>query len=270
MLIGLANELDQEAADSVDEDEGADELARLVARPSLPEHEAEDQEQEQPLERSLVELARMARHRAGIREDDSPGQAGRRAPKLAVHEIGEATEEQAGRDGAGDVIVETQPIELVAPRQIEDAEADSDHSAVERHAAIPQADDLHRVLEIVVRLVEQDVAEPAPQDHSQGGIEHQIVGVATGHRGAGRAQHPKQIPPADDDARQICEAVPADRQRADVEGDRVKAEIAVADRVGRRGQQAGKGVDQGFPHCARVFIVGGEKKAKRGETARHA
>src|SRR6185295_4333894 len=114
-----------------------------------PEHGPEDGEQEDALEQRLVELARMARHGARGREDDAPGEAGRRAPELAVHEIGEPPEEQAEGDAAGDIIVNAQPIELLPPRQIEDAEADSDDAAVERHAAIPQAHDLDRIVEII-------------------------------------------------------------------------------------------------------------------------
>ena len=109
----------------------------------------------------------MARDIARGREDDAPGQAGRRAPELAVHEIGEPPEEQAERDAAGDIIVDAQPIELLPPRHVEDAEADADDAAVERHAAIPQPHDLDRIVEIFDRLVEQDIAEPPAQDDAE-------------------------------------------------------------------------------------------------------
>ena len=73
---------------------------------------------------------------------DRPGDVGRPAPQFAVHEIGEAAEEQAERHAAGDVIVDPEPVEPVLPRHLEDAEAGADHAAVERHAAVPQAQDL--------------------------------------------------------------------------------------------------------------------------------
>ena len=46
--VRLANELDGEAGEAVAEDEGADELARLVARVGLPEEEPEDQNRTGP------------------------------------------------------------------------------------------------------------------------------------------------------------------------------------------------------------------------------
>ena len=73
MRVGLADELDEEAAEAVDEEEGADELAGLVAGAGLPEHEPEDEEQQDALEPRLVELARMARG-----PSTSPPASGRR------------------------------------------------------------------------------------------------------------------------------------------------------------------------------------------------
>src|SRR5206468_3668279 len=98
-----------------------------------------------------------------------------RAPKLAVHEIGEPPEKQAEGDAAGDIIVDAQPIELLPPGHVEDAEADADDAAVKRHAAIPQPHDLHRIMEIFDRLVEQDVAQPPAEDDAERGVEDQIV-----------------------------------------------------------------------------------------------
>src|SRR5688572_28297333 len=93
MRIGLAVEFDQEAAETVDEQEGADEPARLVTRVGPPEQEPEDQEQQDSLEPGLVELARMAGNLAAGRKDHRPGHVRRPPPQLLVHEIGEASEE---------------------------------------------------------------------------------------------------------------------------------------------------------------------------------
>src|SRR5207253_6705683 len=143
------------------------------------------------------ELARMAGDRAAAREDDPPGQAGRAAPELAVDEIGEPAEEQARRNAAGDVIVDAQPVELLAPGEIEDAAGDPDHAAMEAHAAIPQPEDLRRIVEIFPRLVEQHIAEAAAEDDAERGVEGHVVGVTPRHRRAGLTDQLQQIPPAD-------------------------------------------------------------------------
>ena len=57
LRVGLADELDGEAEQAVEEDEGADELARLVAGLGLPEHPPEDDEQDDALQQRLVKLA---------------------------------------------------------------------------------------------------------------------------------------------------------------------------------------------------------------------
>jgi hypothetical protein len=120
--------------------------------------------------------------------------------------------------------VDAEPIELLPPSQIEDAQADPDDTAVERHAAIPEAQYLGRTLEIFARLVEQDVAEAAAEDDAQCGVEDEIVGMAPRHRGAGLLQQLQQIPPAEDDPGEISEAVPAQRERAEMDQHRVDAE----------------------------------------------
>ena len=50
--------------------------------------------QHDPFEERLVELARMARLRAAVREDERPGHVGRPAIELAIDEVGEPPEEE--------------------------------------------------------------------------------------------------------------------------------------------------------------------------------
>src|SRR3546814_18512263 len=78
-------------------------------------------------------------------EDDRPGHGGRPAPQLAVHEIGEAAEEEAEGHDAGDIVAETQEIQLFLARHIPDGEQHPDDAAVQRHAAVPQLQDLQRI-----------------------------------------------------------------------------------------------------------------------------
>src|SRR6185369_14793020 len=100
-----------------------------------------------------------------------------RAPQFLVHEIGEAPEEQPERDATGDIIVKAQPVELLLVRQIEDSERGPDHPAMERHAAVPQPQDLDRVPQVVTEIVEQHITETAAEDDPKRGIENQVVGM---------------------------------------------------------------------------------------------
>ena len=61
LRIRLADELDAEAEQAVEKDEGADELARLIARLGPPEHEPEDREQHDALKPGFIQLAGVAR-----------------------------------------------------------------------------------------------------------------------------------------------------------------------------------------------------------------
>src|SRR3982750_2930987 len=101
--VGLADELNAEAEDAVEEDEGADELARLVAGLRFPEHPGEDREQDDAFQDRFIKLGWMARRPKYGQAGDDLGEADRprdvrsggRAPQFMVHEIGDPAEEQA-------------------------------------------------------------------------------------------------------------------------------------------------------------------------------
>jgi hypothetical protein len=171
LAVRLADELDAEAEDSVEEDERTDELARLVARVGPPEHEGEDAEEDDAFEERLVELARVARRPkhalavgVDLLETDRPRNGRLGAPQLLVDEVGKAAEEQAERRAAGDIIVDPKPRQLLLVREIEDSERGADDAAVEGHAAVPQLQDLDRVPEIFAEVVEQHVADAAAEN----------------------------------------------------------------------------------------------------------
>src|SRR3954454_1642235 len=118
-------------------------------------------------------------------EPDGPRNSRRRAPQFLVHEIGEPAEEQAEGHAAGDVIVDPQPRQFLLARQIEDSERGADHSAVERHSAVPQLQYLDRVLKILAEIVRQHVADAAAENDPERGIEYEVVGMPAAHRRAG-------------------------------------------------------------------------------------
>ena len=89
LLVGLAEEFDEDARQAVAADEGAADEARRLQRARRGE-DAQHEEQHHAFEQGLVELARMAGERPAIGELDRPGHVGRPAPEFAVDEIGDA------------------------------------------------------------------------------------------------------------------------------------------------------------------------------------
>src|SRR5207237_283302 len=112
--IRLAEIFDHEPAQPIAEQENADQFTWLIARVGPPEEEGEHQPEHQPLEARFIELARVARQAIRrIWEDHRPRHVGRPAPKLAIHKIGDASEEQAEGGAAGDIIMDAQPAEPI-------------------------------------------------------------------------------------------------------------------------------------------------------------
>ena len=115
---------------------------------------------------------------------------------------------------------------------------------MERHAAAPDGQHVERMGEVVAGLVEQDVADPAAQDDAQRDIEEEVVD-GLGRDLPARALHqPPHEPPAEHDAGDVGQRVPADRERADRdehrvdgrEGDREEGQAGLPRTPGRRGR----------------------------------
>ena len=177
-------------------------------------------EEEDALEPRLVELARMARRPSppSLGKTIAQGTSVGRAPQLAVHEIGEPAEEQAEGHAAGDIIVDAQPIELVPPAPGRGCRGVTPITPPWNDMPPSQRRRISTGLcEIVERLVEEDVAEPAAEDDAERRVEDHVVGMAPGHRRAGLVEQLQQIPPADEDAGEIGEAVPAQLEPAELE-----------------------------------------------------
>ena len=178
----LAEQLRRRARQRVAGEEHAADEARALQGAEVMRQQAQHEEQHQPLERRLVELARMARRRLDVGivqrrlgEHHAPRQARRPAEQLAVDEIGDAAEEQADRHRGGDEVARAPRIDAVAARERPDGDDAADERAVERHAALPDGDDVLRIGEVVARLIEDDEAETAAEHDAGGYIEQQVV-----------------------------------------------------------------------------------------------
>jgi hypothetical protein len=94
---------------------------------------------------------------------------------------------------------------------------------VERHAAAPEIEDLDRVVDILLEIVEQHVADAAAEDDAQRGPDKKVVDVDRPRDHRRLLGDPERIAPADDQAGDIGERIPAKREGpelpvADLEG----------------------------------------------------
>ena len=127
----------------------------------------------------------------------------------------------AQRTQRRDEVHEAQPIDAVAARGEDHRQHYAKQPAVERHAALPDIEDLERVRCVVAGLVEQHVAQASAEDHAEHDEEQQIVELRAGDRRLAFGNSAHAEPPARREAGEVHEAVPAHGQRADRERDRV-------------------------------------------------
>src|SRR5260370_10613038 len=91
LLIGFAEEFTEGPHHRVERRKGAEDQAATPKRAG-PHHQAKDDQQHEPFEARLIELARMARDRTGARKDHRPRDVSKPAPQLAIDERCEAAD----------------------------------------------------------------------------------------------------------------------------------------------------------------------------------
>ena len=161
--------------------------------------------------------------RGGVLEHHPPRHVRHAAPQLAVDEVAGPARGERERRERGEEVGDLEPAQLVLARHPPDRDEHAEKAAVERHPALPDGEDLERVLEVVAGLVEEDVAEPAARDHAEHAVEQQVVEQRDRHppRPAGRDAASAE-PVRDRETDEIHQPVPADRERADLDRDRVE------------------------------------------------
>src|SRR5437763_1846313 len=150
------------------------------ARPkgAAPHHEPQDDDEREPFEPRLVKLARMARHRPAARKHHRPRHVARAAPQLAIDEIGETPEEQPDRPDRADHVAEREHRDIAAARKQHDRDHAAEKAAVERHAALPNIENLERVRREVREIVEQHIAGAPAEDDPEGDPQDEVVELA--------------------------------------------------------------------------------------------
>src|SRR5450631_3811446 len=158
--VGLAEELAERAHHGVEHGERSDDEAGAPQRAG-PDHDEKNDQQGEPFEAGLVELARMARQRPAERKYHRPRHVGGPSPQLAIDEVREPPEQEPDRpDRAGDVAERERRYPAVVSEAYHRDDA-TEKAAVEGHAAFPHLEDLERVLEKMRQVVEQHIAGAA-------------------------------------------------------------------------------------------------------------
>jgi hypothetical protein len=98
---------------------------------------------------------------------------------------------------------------------------------VERHAALPELKYLHRMLHEVAEIVEQHIAGAAAEDDAQRHPQHVVVELRDRDRRRPApellgAQDFPRVDPAEHDAGDIGQRIPANGERSEADGNRIE------------------------------------------------
>ena len=171
----------------------------------------------------------MARQRPGTAEHHAPGNVGDASPEFTVDEVAQASRGKADRHQRRDEIHQVPPVDALAPGDEGHGREHAEKSAVERHAALPDGEDLERVIEVVTGLVEQHVAQAPAQDYAHDAAKEQVVQLFARDGRQARLDAARAEPPERAEGEQVHEPVPAHRQRADGEHDGVEVRMCQHD-----------------------------------------
>src|SRR5262249_26506643 len=106
----------------------------------------------------------MAWHRAAIREDHRPRDVARPAEQLAVDEVRDPSKEQTDRDRLADDIGEGKERYSTRTSEQYNSNCHANGAAMEGHPAMPHVKRLERMIDMVTRLVEENVSDTSPED----------------------------------------------------------------------------------------------------------
>lgn len=208
LAVRLAYEFHQEAEQAVKQQEHAgDGAARRVLAPE----QVEDDEQYHPFQCELVELGGVARLGARLREDDGPGHIGDPTPQLAVEEVADAADAEAKRNERCHEIGHGKEVALGLVGKPDHGGDDPDQAAVERHATGPDLEQVERIGQEHVEVVEQHVTDPTTQDHPEEAVKQQVGHLVAGPAAVRRIGATPRQPHGKGEAKQVHETIPAYR-----------------------------------------------------------
>ena len=168
----------------------------------------------------LIQEGRVHRVRAVDRH--APRQGGRAAVRLAVDEIAPAADALADQQSERRQVAQAGKGQLFDPAVHKQGDHHADHRAVDRNAAVPDGDDLGRVLAVIVPF-KDDVVNARADDadrHADDQAVHKVVRGDAKFLYAGvDVQRGKDKADADDDA------VPVNILAEEIDGNAVQGEF---------------------------------------------
>ncbi len=222
--IWLADELDENARRSIDHCEDAAGATGVFQRAVMVGCNPDGDKEEQALKDSFVYLCGVARHGLAGKYDP-PRQAGWCTPEFRIDEIGKAAQAKTHwYCGCAQIQHAVQGFAFSSTVN----QTGNDHaqkSAMEGHAPIKRFEDIDRVGEVEVRLVEQDVSEPATEHHASKTPQEEVIGFRyrqsrrIGPPESGRIGHALHIQAGKKQACDIGQRVPMHFEGTQAEGD---------------------------------------------------
>src|SRR5215510_15107157 len=216
-----AERLDREAADRVETDVGEEEGTRAAAEPRAQPPDQHQEHREVP--DRLVEKRRVEVLVLGVaegtmlrRDIELPGQIGRPAEGFLVEEVPPAADRLPQHHRRPCHVESAEDRHVPPPCQPHPDERAHDEAPMHGKPALPDGDDLRRIAAVVIP-VEDDLVEPRTDETRQDGplpYADDVVGRQPFTLGLAIAE-----PEPDDDRRGHQDAVPADDDGADLEGD---------------------------------------------------
>src|SRR5882672_6501036 len=103
----------------------------------------------------------MPRHLSAFWKDNAPWQACRTAEKFSVYKVSNSAQTQAYGNAGADQIGYFPEFPALLFRDVKSRKDDANESAVKRHSALPDLENVEWSLQITAQIVEQDVSEPA-------------------------------------------------------------------------------------------------------------
>ncbi|GBF30812.1 hypothetical protein MnTg04_00762 [bacterium MnTg04] len=222
MLVRHAYKLDQDAEQAIKQQKQA---AGRHQRPWFCRIDPEDGEQQESFQESLIELRRVQRLAV---DHDRPGRArvGRPAPQFAVDKIADPAKAEPERHQRCGEIADLPETKAAFPGKQHQRDDYAEQTAVERHAAFPDLEYRQRIFQDLRAAVEQHVTEAAAENDPHGAIENQVIDLYRRPAGVRPPGPPPRQPPGSRERQQIHQAVPANFEWTQGQGDGIEERIS--------------------------------------------